>query len=116
MDELTLAQLFGPNSSQNEFTLTINKADLFGLIPSNLNTAESLLTAILLNALAEFEGNIIDENGEIITDEYGENINYDHKELYELLTVFYWKQQLVRIKNQYYKVHAIIIESRESYV
>jgi hypothetical protein len=50
MAEPTLAQVFGANATQNSTTITISKTDLaaVGLTASSSNTAESLLTAILL--------------------------------------------------------------------
>ncbi|WP_392533762.1 hypothetical protein [Nostoc sp. C117] len=50
MAEPTLQQVFGANATQNSTTLTITKADLLTLTASSGNTAESLLTAILLTA------------------------------------------------------------------
>ncbi|MCC5626184.1 hypothetical protein, partial [Nostoc sp. CHAB 5715] len=50
MAEPTLAQVFGANATQTATTITITKADLPRLTPSSTNTAESLLTAILLKA------------------------------------------------------------------
>lgn len=47
MAELTLAQLFGANATQDATTLTIHKADLTGLTPSATNTAESLLAGVV---------------------------------------------------------------------
>lgn len=49
MAEPTLI-VFGPNATQNATTITIQKADLPRLTPSANNTAESLLTGILLQA------------------------------------------------------------------
>lgn len=50
MSEPTLVQLFGAGATQDATTLTIHKADLPRLTPSANNTAESLLTGILLQA------------------------------------------------------------------
>lgn len=52
MAEPTLAQVFGANATQSSTTITISKTDLasVGLTASSSNTAESLLTAILLQA------------------------------------------------------------------
>lgn len=50
MSEPTLAQVFGPNATQDTTTVTISKADLaaVGLTASVANTPESLVAAIVL--------------------------------------------------------------------
>jgi hypothetical protein len=63
MAEPTLTQIFGTNAVQDASTITIAKADLTGLTASTNNTAESLLTAIVLKAqsyltLTAFDSNI----------------------------------------------------------
>jgi hypothetical protein len=63
MAEPTLVQVFGANATQNATTLTIDKADLPRLTPSASNTAESLLTGILLRGQTQltktnFDGNL----------------------------------------------------------
>ncbi|PHJ54491.1 hypothetical protein VF14_35185 [Nostoc linckia z18] len=52
MAEPTLVQVFGANATQDATTITITKADLVavGLTAGSNNTAESLLTAIILRA------------------------------------------------------------------
>jgi len=50
MAEPTLAQIFGANATQDSTTLTIHKADLAGLTPVAMNTAESLLAGIAVTA------------------------------------------------------------------
>lgn len=52
MAEPTLQQVFGTNATQTSTTITISKTDLaaVSLTASSSNTAESLLTAILLQA------------------------------------------------------------------
>ena len=62
MAEPTLADIFGSNATQTATTITITKADLPRLSPSVNNTAESLLTGILLKAQTtltqtNFDGN-----------------------------------------------------------
>ncbi|MEH2437372.1 MAG: hypothetical protein V7K25_24580 [Nostoc sp.] len=63
MAEPTLQQIFGANATQTSTTITITKADLPRLTPSATNTAESLLTGILLKAeeplsQANFDSNL----------------------------------------------------------
>ncbi len=49
MAEPTLTDVFGAGATQDATTLTIAKADL-NITPSATNTAESLFTALFLNA------------------------------------------------------------------
>ncbi|WYL93423.1 MAG: hypothetical protein HEQ35_05710 [Gloeotrichia echinulata IR180] len=63
MAEPTLQQVFGASASQTATTLTITKADLLRLTASASNTAEQLLSGILLTAQsyltqANFDANI----------------------------------------------------------
>lgn len=63
MAEPTLQEILGANSTQDETTITINKADLIGLTPSANNTGESIYAALSLTAknyLSEsnFENNL----------------------------------------------------------
>jgi hypothetical protein len=53
MAEPTLQQVFGANATQDSSYLTIYKSDLTGLVPSSDNTAESLLVALVLQAMTE---------------------------------------------------------------
>ncbi|MBE9011033.1 hypothetical protein IQ250_12530 [Pseudanabaenaceae cyanobacterium LEGE 13415] len=52
MAEPTLADVFGANATQNETSITIQKADLqaLGLTPAATNRAESILVAIVMRA------------------------------------------------------------------
>ncbi|MDZ8083197.1 MAG: hypothetical protein RMZ69_23835 [Nostoc sp. ChiQUE01a] len=50
MAEPTLQQVLGANATQDATTITIVKADLTGLTASANNTAESLVTGIILKA------------------------------------------------------------------
>jgi hypothetical protein len=50
MAQPTLQQLFGANCSQTSTQFIIDKSDLEGLTPSENNSAESLLVAILKKA------------------------------------------------------------------
>lgn len=63
MAEPTLQEIFGSNATQDETTITIDKADLAGLTPSASNTGESIYVAISLTAKSyltetNFEANI----------------------------------------------------------
>ncbi len=94
--ELTLQQVFGVNSTQDGQVLVISKSDLILLTPSSNNTAESLLIAILLNALRNFKGIIEDENYQPITDENSKPIEFDNSEAFELLKIFRWDSKLIQ--------------------
>jgi hypothetical protein len=50
MAEPTLAQVFGANATQTATEIIISKADLPGLTASASNSAESILTGIMLQA------------------------------------------------------------------
>lgn len=97
--ELTLAQLFGVNVFQDSQILRINKSDLPLLTPNINNTAESLLVAILLNALRNFSGTITDENNQTITDENNNSIEFDNRGLYRDISIFRWDDQLISKDN-----------------
>lgn len=106
--QLTLQQLFGENATQSATELVIKKADLvaIGLTPLSNNRAEQLVTAILLQALIPFHGCLTEENGNIITDENANPIEYDNSQLYELLEVIHWGTYIPdgyinRIRNQF---------------
>ncbi|HYX19067.1 MAG TPA: hypothetical protein VE944_32895 [Nostoc sp.] len=63
MAEPTLVEVFGTGATQDATTITIQKSSLLRLTPSATNTAESLLTGILLKAQAglsqaNFDANI----------------------------------------------------------
>jgi hypothetical protein len=90
MQVFTLQQLFGENASQSATTLNISKVDLaaVGLTPTPNNTAESFLVAIILNLLAQFEGEVYD-----LVDSSGAEIVYASTEdAYETFYCFYWRK------------------------
>ncbi|MEH2415410.1 hypothetical protein [Nostoc sp.] len=62
MAEPTLQEIFGASATQTSTTLTILKSDLTRLTPSATNTAESLLTGILLKAEATLPQSSFDTN------------------------------------------------------
>ncbi|MDZ8108984.1 MAG: hypothetical protein RM338_25630 [Nostoc sp. DedQUE12a] len=113
MQALTLTELFGASATQTATELVIKKADLVavGLTPSANNTAEQLLVAILLQALSNFQGYLIDENGNIITDENNAPIGYDNRQFYELLEMFRWDAYAKQRDGNVYLTETIVIES-----
>ncbi|MBD2508282.1 hypothetical protein H6G91_13500 [Nostoc muscorum FACHB-395] len=62
MAELTLAQVFGTNATQDATTVTIYKADLPRLTPASVNTGESLLTGIILKSQVQLTKTNFDAN------------------------------------------------------
>jgi hypothetical protein len=89
MPEPTLLDTFGPGASQDADSLMLDKADLTGLTPSAVNSAESLLVAILNKTKetltpANFESN--EDQSVVITEGFqsivlrGEN-NYQVRNL-----------------------------------
>lgn len=90
MYNLSLNQLFGKGATQDDEYLVIQKSDLPGLTPNANNTAESLLAGIIIKALENFEGTIIDENNNYITDEDNNPITYKNTKLFEDLEIFLW--------------------------
>jgi hypothetical protein len=109
MNQLTLQQIFGVNVFQDGQVLRINKSDLPLLTPSAENSAESLLIAILLKSLENFQGKINDENGEPITDEYNNSFTFDNSNQFELLSVFVFNSYLLERNSNLHVVHNIVI-------
>ncbi|QKQ76346.1 hypothetical protein [Nostoc sp. TCL240-02] len=90
---ITLQDLFGQGATQTSTTLTLFKADLYGLTPSPTNSAELILTAILLRASTLFSAYLSDENGTPIITNDNDLIGYENSSLYELLNVFIWDKK-----------------------
>ncbi|WP_414579598.1 hypothetical protein [Anabaena sp. CCY 9402-a] len=108
--ELTLQELFGVNAIQDDQVLVITKPDLPLLTPQSNNTAESLLVAILINALEKFQGFIEDEQGQSITDENNNPIEFDNKDAYEFLSIFNWEASFSQRSEQNFIRNTIVIE------
>jgi hypothetical protein len=108
MQDLQLVELFGLDASQDATDLIIKKSDLLGLISSSNNRAEELLTALLLTAIATFQGRLITENNEILVTENNEPISYDNSEDY-FLRVNYWRKNITTDNGQQYIQHQIVI-------
>lgn len=114
--QLTLQQLFGVNAIQNSQILVITKSDLPLLTPFAGNTAESLLTAILLKVLENFSGTLTDEYSNPITDEYSNPIKYEQNDYYEWLKLFEWEEKYIKKRNQTdYFTDTLIIQEFEVY-
>lgn len=113
MTALALQQLFGANAYQNSESLVIDKRDFIYLSTAAINTGESLLVAILLNAYGQFEGEIVDEFNKVITDEFNKPITFNNSGLYELLDIFYWKRQFLQVQPQSIILDTFVVESNE---
>jgi hypothetical protein len=111
MEQLTIQQLFGVNATQDSQTLTISKSDLPLLTALVANTVESLLVAILLKALSNFQGYVENENAIPITDENYNPIKFDNKEAYELLSLFRWDSFFSKRDSSFFVTNTIIIDS-----
>lgn len=75
---LTLQQVFGSNATQNATTVTFLKSELQGLTPQTVNTADSIFAGITNNVWQQFEGNLTDQNGIVVTDQSGISLTYDN--------------------------------------
>ncbi len=114
MSQLTLQQLFGVNSSQDNQTLTIQKSGL-SLTPQINNTAESLLVAILLKALENFQGQLTDPSGNKITDPQGVIVDYNNSNLYETLLIEPWQGYIKERDYFLYVTDTLIIQQFTEY-
>lgn len=112
---LSLVDLFGKGATQDENTLVIQKASLITLIPLVTNTADSLLAGILITALNNFKGIIVDENNQSITDESGQSISFDNSESFELPKIIDWKPFFFNRLEQRFVNHQIIVEAYTTY-
>ncbi|MEH1809644.1 hypothetical protein [Nostoc sp.] len=115
MIALTLQELFGASASQSATELVIKKSDLVavGLTATVNNRAEQLAVAIILKALEKFQGTLSDENGNTITDENNIPIEYDNRNLWELIEIFHWgiyipEGYVDRLRNQFI-IHSYIL-------
>lgn len=113
MQTLTLQELFGVNAVQTADELIIKKSDLsaVGLTAAANNGAEQLLIAILLQALSNFQGYLTDESGNLLSDEIGNIIGYDNREMYELLEMFRWDAYIKKRQDNIYLTQTIVIEN-----
>ncbi|MEH2437371.1 MAG: hypothetical protein V7K25_24575 [Nostoc sp.] len=102
------AQLFGKRVYQDANVLIIQKSDLLRLNPQADNTAESLLTAILITALLNFKGIVTDENDQAITDENNQAIEFDNSDSFDLLKMISWQPFTTNRNNQKYITNQII--------
>jgi hypothetical protein len=113
MQALTLTQLFGDGAVQTADELIIKKSDLsaVGMTASVNNRPQQLAVAILLQALSTFQGYLIDENRNIITDELNNPIGYDNRQLYKLLEMFRWDAYAKARNGNVYLTETIVLEN-----
>ncbi|MEH2456539.1 hypothetical protein [Nostoc sp.] len=95
---LTLAQIFGEGASQTATTVTIQKSALLGLVPSANNRAEEILAAIMQTVDQQFEGWLIDPDGNAVLSPENLSIDYDNSALYQLMGVQKWQTQILNNK------------------
>lgn len=108
---MLLQELFGANASQDVNSVVISKLDFSNLTPANSNTAESLLAAIVIKACDRFVGIVTDQDGITITSQDNMPVTYDNSALYDLLNVFYWKRQFLRVQSQPKIIDTFVVES-----
>lgn len=111
MESLSLLQLFGEGASQDGSVLVLQKSSLLKLTPNVNNTAESLLTAILITALRNFEGSVTDHNNLAITSQSNQFVFFDNSEAFEFIKMISWKPFILVRKNQRHIMHQIIVSS-----
>lgn len=80
MEPLTtsLADLFGANATETADHLIISKADLAAVgLDTYPDNESAIVAAIVLNAVASFQGFLVDENGDRLVDGNGDGLAYD---------------------------------------
>ncbi|MEH1906647.1 hypothetical protein [Nostoc sp.] len=87
---LKLQELFGASVVETLATVTIQKADLLGLTALPVNTADSLLAAIINTVNQRYEGELTDQNGAFVVDEKSIPITYDNHLYYTTTWVQFW--------------------------
>lgn len=83
--------LFGKGFYQDYNEIRIQKSSLSRLNPVANNSAQSILAALLLQALGTFHGYLENEKGEILQLDTGEPIEFDNSALYERLNLSLWR-------------------------
>jgi len=111
MLNLTLAQVFGANATQDATTLTIQKADLLGLTAAADNRGEQLLVGMLLQLHQHFEGVLTDQEGNSIIDQRAITVNFDNRVLYEKLDLWFWKRQFIKRQERNYLLDTFILSA-----
>lgn len=108
---LSIESLFGKDASQNIDSIIIKKNNLPGLTSSPSNTAESILVALILKIIENFEGNLTDNQGFSLTDNLGNKVTFSNRELYELLEGFFWKRDFTRRNDSLFSRISFVIMS-----
>lgn len=113
MYRLLLGDIFGVNAVQDLSTITITKSDLPNLTPSLSNRAEQLLTAICVQALSNFQGEIVTGDGESI-DVGDTRLSFDNSEAFELLKIFLWKPFFSAVSStEFLEIKQIVVQRFE---
>ena len=92
-NHVSVEDLFGGGSYQDENFLIINKSNL-NISASNNNSAESLLAAIILKASFQFIGTLTVPGGELLTDPDNNPITYDNRNLFEISELSYYERYI----------------------
>lgn len=102
--------LFGEGFYQDSEVFRINKSSLPLLIPSENNTAQSLLTAIVLSAINAFLEYLTTDDGELLTNDELEPLQNDVLGAYEYLNVSLWRVFLQRKYGVPVITHSVLFE------
>ncbi|MBD2100273.1 hypothetical protein [Leptolyngbya sp. FACHB-261] len=111
MARFTYSELFGSSFSQDANSFTVQKANLVnvGFTPTGHNTAEQLLTALLLRFLTYQEGHLTSESGEPIINELGEPLTFANQKNWSKIQGFYWAYTVAIEKKVPYSMHTLIL-------
>jgi hypothetical protein len=101
MEELSLQQLFGVSAYQDSQVLIVQKSDYSF---SGLPTAQAWFAAIIDKARQNFNG-YITGNGQYVTSENLNYLDYDNSTLYEGITIFYQRSDLIDKNGVSYKAY-----------
>jgi hypothetical protein len=110
--ELNLTQLFGEGATQTATNLLIQKSSLRGLTPLSNNHSEQMLAAIILTASHNFIGVLEDDLERLVTDNFGNSIDFDNSILYEDFSIEEWKRVIIQSKIK----HTFLVHQSQPYV
>lgn len=113
MGQLTLAQCFGANATQDINTLVIHKSDLPGLNAVSNNNAESLVVGLLLKWLENFEGTITTQDGKLTAG--NTPITFNQGDIATSFNMEYWRvifRSKLAVK---YRIYQMVFHLYESY-
>ncbi|HEY9701239.1 MAG TPA: hypothetical protein V6C58_02280 [Allocoleopsis sp.] len=106
---MDLTNAFGDNFYQDNEKIVIRKSDLLGLTPLPNNTAESLLIALVLKFRGMFEGVLLDDNNDQLTDEDNSPITYNQAILYPDFRLWLWRVTIDKKNNLICKNYRLVL-------